>query len=146
MYTLTLNIPTIAELQKVVGQLGETPTTKACACTSAEANETPKEVSKPRTKKEAKAEVKEVVSTPPLDVSESEPSAITYDEVKNQVLAVVKKLGRDSSLDLLATFGVTKGQGAERTGNITSLKPEQYGAVIDAAKKLLADYEATIGA
>ena len=62
---------------------------------------------------------------------------VTYDLVKANILEVAKKLGRESSLDLLSPFGVVKGEGAERKGNMNDLKPEQYADVIAKAKEML---------
>lgn len=65
-------------------------------------------------------------------------SEITYDQVKSQILEVAKIKGREGSLQLLNKFGVVKGEGDDRKGNMTDLKPEQYPAVIEEAKAMLA--------
>lgn len=88
----------------------------------------------------AAAKLKKIKAVEPVvEIAEEETSEVTYDQVKNAVLAVAKKLGREASLDLLSDFGVVSGEGNERKGNISDLKPEQYAAVIDAANKKFKD-------
>jgi hypothetical protein len=84
-------------------------------------------------KEKKKAPVVEEVPEP-----EELSSEIGYDDVKNVVLEVAKVKGRNASLDLLAPFGVVTGEGDKRAGSITKLKPEQFVAVVEAAKKVLA--------
>ena len=70
--------------------------------------------------------------------NEENPDAVDYASVKSAILEVAKKKGRDASLDVLAAFGVVKGEGKERAGNISSLTEDQYEMVVEAAKKALA--------
>ena len=64
-------------------------------------------------------------------------NTVTYADVKKVILEIAKAKGRDASLDVLAAFGVVKGEGKERTGNISSLTEDQYADVVGAAKKAL---------
>lgn len=75
--------------------------------------------------------IEEIVEAKPTPV-------ITYGEVKSAVLSVVKALGREGSLNLLDKFGVVSGKGNDRKGDMNKIKPEDYPAVIEAAKKALA--------
>lgn len=69
---------------------------------------------------------------------EVEESGISYNDMKTLILDVVKKKGRNASLDMLAEFGIVSGEGKDRTGDIGKLTEEQYPAVVEAAKKILA--------
>ena len=87
-----------------------------------------------------KAKKAEPFAEPEPDAKSTEP---TYADAKNAILEVVKLKGRDASLDVLALFNndevsVVTGAGKERKGDMSKLKPEQYGAVIDECKKVLA--------
>ena len=90
--------------------------------------------------KEEKIEAIETEAPSPLaeeklSAKEAVSSEVNYDQVKDAVLNVAKIKGREASLDLLSEFGVVMGTGKDRKGNITKLKPEQYSAVLEAAKK-----------
>ena len=104
----------------------------------------------------AEREQKDLVATTAEEVSESvkalptkakkeeqkaeeakEMKGVDYNDVKKAVLEVAKTKGREASIALLAPFGVVKGEGKERVGSITLLKPEQWEAVIRAATEML---------
>lgn len=122
MFTLTIQLETYADLQNVVAELGGIRAHVASTPSS------PKVDKKPGAK-EAKV---------PVEVADPEEKTVTYDAVKAQVLEVAKKLGREASLDLLAHFDVVSGTGDARKGNISFLKEEQYAAVIEKAREMLA--------
>ena len=147
MFTLTLSLSTLDELLDVLKRLSGNSFTPSGVVapkgvvTNGVLSETNMPESKPpKSPKPAKAK-KEAgpLEVPPTEEAKEEPETAetTYDEVKNAVLAVARR-DREASLDLLAPFGVVSGEGEKRTGSITKLKPEQYAAVVEAAKKLLA--------
>ena len=138
MYTLTItceSLDTFVELARLIDSNGLT----LPEFTELKKEEAPQKSSrKTKAKEEVKVEAPlGVVSEAAPTASESEPSAITYDQVKSKILDVVKNLGREASLDLLAPFGVVKGEGNDRRGKMDDLKPEQYAAVIAKAKEML---------
>ena len=121
MFKLTIECEDLEQLTTLVGKLGKIRTAEALG----------PENSKAHGKKEKVSPVAEVAEdTPTAD-------AVTYADVKAAVLEVAKTKGRDASLDVLAGFGVVKGEGKERTGDISSLTEDQYEAVVVAAKKAL---------
>ena len=74
-----------------------------------------------------------------LEASGQHVVAAVYDDVKNAVLEVAKQKGREASLDLLSAFGVVvTDEKGNRKGNIKDLKEDQFSAVIENAKKMLA--------
>lgn len=77
----------------------------------------------PKKTKAPKAEPVEVIE--PAPVSEPVVVEVTYDNVVAAVLDLQAKKGREASVQLLASFGASKGQ---------DLKKEQYAAIIAAAK------------
>lgn len=74
-------------------------------------------------------------STPVAESEKSETteqSAATYDDAKELVKEVAKTKGRDAAVGLLQRFGVSK---------LPDLKPDQYGALVEHAKEVLAGAE-----
>ena len=134
MYTLTItceSLDTFVELARLIDSNGLT----LPEFTELKKEEAPQKSSR-KTKAKEEVKVEAPLGAAPT-ASESEPSAITYDQVKSKILDVVKNLGREASLDLLAPFGVVKGEGNDRRGKMDDLKPEQYAAVIAKAKEML---------
>lgn len=149
MYTLTItceNLDTFVELARLIDAnglnlleltekgVGEEPKKKA---------EAPKEASEvqARVRKGDYSDYKNYDApsgqVTGVTIVDSEITVIDYNKVKDAVLSVAKKLGREASLDLLAFFNVVTGEGDDRKGNIKDLKPEQYADVIKKSKEML---------
>lgn len=62
----------------------------------------------------------------------TEQSTATYDDAKGLVKEVAKTKGRDAAVGLLQRFGVSK---------LPDLNPDQYGALVEHAKEVLAGAE-----
>lgn len=138
MFTLTATFESIEELLEFSRRIA--PATTSPIVPQAESTEKPKASKK---KEEVKTHIPLESTTEKSVGTEKNTSApdtteVTYNQVKDAVLNVAKVKGRESSLDLLALFDVVSGEGKDRKGNITNLKPEQYADVLAKAKEILA--------
>lgn len=150
MFPVTITLHNPAQLNAVLAAMGtakavETLDTKPHAATGAQtdterAKADPKPESAPSSEPTPTASASsESSSTESKRAEESENSArteqstaLTYEDAKAAVIEVTKVRGRETAVELLQRFGVSK---------LPELKPEQYGALVEHAKEVLTGAE-----
>lgn len=128
MYTLTIQCASLDDLNKVVAQISY-PLFQV----EGEPDRVPKTVKEVKKVKIVKDELQAMA-----ELDAPTPTGVTYDQMKAQVLEVAKVKGREASIDLLEPFGVVRTEDGDRKASVSKVKPEDYAAVIAAARKVLA--------